>query len=51
MQIKGRRTYAASFGIILAGVSGYLTGDLDVVAAVVVILNGFGLGALRASKP
>lgn len=50
MKVVGNRTYAAAAGLVLAAVGGYLSGDLTVLQAVLIVLNGTGLGALRAAK-
>ena len=45
--LEGKKTYLVALGIILTGIGSYLSGDVTLIQAVVVILNGLGLGALR----
>jgi len=48
--LKGYRTYAASAGIVLAAVGGFLSGDTTVLEAVTLALTGLGFAGLRAAK-
>lgn len=46
--IDGNKTYLVALGFIAAGVGGWLTGEMSLQEAVLFIMNGLGLGALRS---
>lgn len=46
--IQGKRTYIIACATILFGILGLITGNLPQDQALVIILNGLGLGTLRA---
>lgn len=45
--MSGYKTYAVMVIIVLYGITGFLSGNLDANAALLVVMNGLGLGALR----
>lgn len=45
--LPGAKTYIVALGTVLLGVGAYFHGDMSATAALQVILNGLGLGALR----
>jgi len=45
--MDGYKTYLAAIGIVATGVAAYATGNASVTEAIVIVLNGFGLGAIR----
>jgi hypothetical protein len=49
--LKGKRSYIVAALTIVYAASGYLTGNIDFNTAVLTILGGSGLAALRASNP
>ena len=44
----GKKTYITAAAIIATAIAAFANGDATVVEAVVIILNGLGLGTLRA---
>ena len=47
--LAGKKTFLVSVGLIVVGVIDYLVGNTGLKEAVLVILNGLGLGSLRAA--
>lgn len=47
MTLKGYKTYLVMAGLVAYGIGGWLAGAHDVHKALELILEGFGLGALR----
>lgn len=47
-QLSGKKTYLVSFALVVFAVTGVITGNLTSDQAVALVLNGLGLGALRA---
>ena len=45
--LVGSKTYVVAGVLVLYGLSGYFTGNLEAMEAVLVVVNGLGLGALR----
>jgi hypothetical protein len=45
--LDGKKTFIVAIGIILVAVGQFLSGDIEVAAAVNQVLLGLGLGALR----
>ena len=45
--IDGKKSYIVAFGVIVAAVVGYLTGDFTLQEAVNSALVGLGIGTLR----
>jgi len=48
--LKGYRTYIAAGLAILTAAAGYLTGELDLMAALTAAFNAAALAYLRASE-
>ena len=46
--LSGYKTYLVAAGIICTALAAFAGGEADLVQTAVVILNGLGLGALRA---
>ena len=46
--LSGKKTYIVAFGIVVASVVSFLTGEVTLADAVVRGLEGLGLAALRA---
>lgn len=49
--LKGYKTYFVACATVAFGILGLVTGQLPQDVALVVILNGLGLGALRDGMP
>lgn len=45
--LKGKKTYLIAAVIILTALGQILTGDVTIAQALVLVLEGLGLGALR----
>lgn len=45
--LKGKKTYLAAMGIVLAAAGGWFAGEVTLQAAITQLLTGLGLGALR----
>lgn len=45
---SGKKTYLMAAGIVLTAAGSLATGDMDVTQAIIYVLNGLGLGTLRA---
>ena len=45
--LSGKKSYIVAIGIIAHAIVGYLNGTLDLNGAMLEVLNGLGLGALR----
>ena len=46
--LKGKKTYIVAIGLVFTAIGSFINGDLTLVEAIVVIMNGLGFGALRA---
>lgn len=47
-ELQGKKTYCVALALVCYAVFGVYTGQLTQDAAVTLVLNGLGLGALRA---
>lgn len=45
--INGKKTYIVAACIVVYAVTGFITGNLDLNAAFMVVANGLGLATLR----
>ncbi len=45
--LKGKKTYLAGLGIVLAAAGGWLAGEVTLQAAIIQTLTGLGLATLR----
>lgn len=45
--LVGSKTYIVAAGIVIAAVIGFINGDTTLSDAVLIVLNGLGLAALR----
>ena len=46
--LKGKKTYLVALALVVFAITGVATGNLTTEQAVALVLNGLGLGALRA---
>jgi len=46
--LQGKKTYIVAAALVVYAVSGVVTGHMTGQEALLVVLNGLGLGALRA---
>ena len=46
---QGKKTYLIALALVVYAVAGVVTGNLSWHEAVVVVLNGLGLGSVRAA--
>jgi hypothetical protein len=47
-ELQGKKTYVVAIALVIYAVAGVYTGQLSQPEAVTLVLNGLGLGALRA---
>jgi hypothetical protein len=47
-ELQGKKTYIVAAALVVYAVAGVYTGQLTQDAAITLVLNGLGLGALRA---
>ena len=45
---KGKKTYLIAFALVVYAISGVVAGQINPNEAILVVLNGLGLGAVRA---
>lgn len=45
--LSGLKTHTVAIGMVLSGIGGYLSGAMDAVSAIQLVLNGLGISALR----
>jgi hypothetical protein len=46
--LSGKKTYIVAFGVVVAAIVSFLTGEMTLAQAVAVGLEGTGLATLRA---
>lgn len=46
--LEGKKTYLVATLIVISGVLSYVTGEMTLEQAILAVLNGLGLGSLRA---
>lgn len=47
-KLQGKKTYLVALALVVYAVAGTISGQITADQAVYVVLNGLGLGALRA---
>ena len=50
INLVGYRTYISAFGVVVAAVVGFLTGEMSLAEAINAGLIGTGIAGLRAAK-
>ena len=46
-KIKGYKTYVISVAMVAFGIAGLIIGELDANNALLIVLNGLGMGSVR----
>ena len=47
--LKGKKTYLVAVGVVIAAVISWSTGEVDLLGFAKLILEGIGLGSVRAA--
>ena len=47
--LDGKKTYVVAIALVVFAVSGVISGNMTSEQAITLVLNGLGLGSLRAS--